>query len=78
MGHSSDSKVYRLLRAPNPYAEHDKDNSAVSIKIFDVLYNDEMCSLVLMQDLSPIIQDSKKHKAHRAIISASAYIQEDL
>ena len=67
-----------LTESPNPYLEDGKSNLAVNIKILDVLYGNEVCSLVFMQDLSAFVQDSKKEQAQRSMLAASTYIQEDL
>lgn len=49
-----------MVNDPNPYSEHKE--KTVSINILDVLYDEQICNLVYMQDITQINHDIEKEK----------------
>ena len=62
---------------PNPYSE-EESSKTVRIKILDVLFDDRVCSLVYMQDLTQINHDIEIEKAHENLQMANTQISEEL
>ena len=58
---------------PNPYAAAISGSvKYVQIKILDILFDDQLCNLVYMQDVSQVYKEHEREKAHENILMASA------
>lgn len=56
------------MLAPNPYEVNDDDSrdvkdKTVNIKMLDVLFDNQVCSLVYMTDLTKVMKDNEKSLA---------------
>ena len=45
----------------------------VSFKILDVLFDEQVCNLVYMQDLSEVYKEQEREKARENILKANSY-----
>lgn len=54
------SKMFQVTKAANPYASQEESSRTINIKLLDVLYNDRICSLVYMQDLTSVQKNQEQ------------------
>ena len=50
----------------------------VQIKVLDVLYDDQICNLVYMQDITNVYQEEERKKMQENILMANAYTSKQL
>ena len=63
---------------PNPYAENTNQMKIVQVKILEVLFNDQVCNLVYMQDLTQVYLNKEREKTHENLQIANACISEEI
>ena len=72
------------MEDPNPYAASDgsdallKKKKTVKIKIIDILFNNKVCHLVLLQDLSLQSEELFKEKEHKNLVAVAQDVHEKL
>ena len=44
------------VKNPNPYCDDKESQKVMQIKILEILYNEEICNLIYMQDISSVYQ----------------------
>ena len=60
------------MKTPNPYASVDSNTGvsevrSLQFKILDVLYNNQICSLVYMQDITSVINDYQLEQEQNSV-----------
>lgn len=50
----------------------------MQIKILDILFDDQVCYLVYMQDLTKFVEDGKKEKQTEDLLKASHFISSNI
>ena len=73
----SEQQIYEVNNA-DPYAESFQKAMIVKIRIFDVFYNEQVCSLVHIQDLTLFYRDVENEKKNEKLLTANACISEEL
>ena len=63
---------------PNPYALQEEVTKFMQIEIVDILYNEQVCNLIYMQDVTEIYKDHERKKAQENIILANFYTSRKL
>ena len=63
---------------PNAYAASTGQVKYVQIKLLDILYDDKVCNLVYMQDVTQVYREHEREKAHENILMASACTSQEL
>ena len=53
-------KVFTVSKANHYNEEEDDKKKTVQIWIIDILYNNRICSLVYMRDMTPLIKDGSR------------------
>ena len=66
-----------MLKEPNPYAENTEQTKIVQIKVIEVLYNDQVCNLVYMHDLTQLYKETELEKTQENLLLANACISEE-
>jgi len=64
------SKTFEVTE-PNLYENDADKKKTVQIKILDVLFDDQICSLVYMQDLTKFKEETERDKQTENLIKAS-------
>ena len=65
------------MKTPNPYASVDSNTGvtevrSLQIKILDVLYNNQICSLVYMRDITSVINDYQREQEQNNAVSPNS------
>ena len=65
---------------PNPYSQYDSGDSKkiVCVKVLDVIFEDEVCSLIYMQDLTQFHKEKDKDKVRDNLSFANACVSEEI
>ena len=69
--------VYQMM-TNNPYAEGFQKLQTVQIRLLDLLYNDQICTLVYMHDLTGFMEIHEKKQAHKHLMMANAHVFDEL
>ena len=68
-----------MVDKSNPYKEKKADDQiVVQIRIFDILYDDQVCNLVYMEDMTSFYQSVQSEKAQQYFFKATQCITEEL
>ena len=67
-----------IVEEANPFLSDTDRQKTVSVSVIDVLYNNELCSLVYMQDLTQFTKENEHQKVQEVIQTASTCINEEL
>ena len=73
----SESTIFEVIKA-NPYEEIDKQKKYVQIKVLDVLFNDQVCNLVFIKDITYVYEKQEQQKTYEHIIMANDYTSKQL
>jgi len=71
------TKKYEVF-LPSSTEENKIEKKIVQIKILDILFDDQICYLVYMQDLTKFVEDGKKEKQTEDLIKASHFISSNI
>ena len=63
---------------PSQTEENKIEKKIVQIKILDILFDDQICYLVYMQDLTKFVEDGKKEKQTEDLLKASHFISSNI
>ena len=55
----SESTIYEVLN-PNPYDESFNQKKFVQIKVLNILYNDQVCNLVYIKDITSVYIEQER------------------
>ena len=58
--HDNQKRTFEVEQ-PNPYSTEER--KVVQIQVLDVLYNNEVCNLIYMQDVTKLVDESMREKA---------------
>ena len=71
------TKKYEVM-LPSQTEEGKTEKKIVQIKILDILFDDQVCYLVYMQDLTKFVEDGKKEKQTEDLLKASHFISSNI
>ncbi len=63
---------------PNPYAEDYKKQKTVQIRILDVLFADQDCTLIYMHDLTKFVAKQRHDLAHQHLLMANSHVRDEI
>lgn len=66
------------VQEPNSYEHEGDKKKIVQIKILDILFDDQVCSLLYMQDLTKFKEDTDRDKRTENLMKASHVISDKI
>lgn len=66
------------VESANQYSEKEDKKRVVQIKILDVLYNDQVCDLIYMQDITKVYREQEVAKTRENILMATYFTSQEL
>ena len=66
------------VESPNPYSDESQKKRIFYFKILDVLFNEQVCNLVYMQDLTEVYKEKERNEARDNILRANFYTSQEL
>ena len=70
---SKQSQMRYEVDNPNPYSLQDHGTKFLQVKILEILYNEQVCNLVYMQDFTGIFRENERKQQQENIILANMY-----